>query len=623
VKSVKAFVRQPLAMTALIVVLLIILSCAFANLVAPYDPLEQDLYAANELPSSSHLLGADTLGRDILSRLLFGGRVTLIGAVIAVLVFTALGIPFGLAAGYLRGVLDAVCSRIVEILFAVPVMVIVLVVVSVFSGNIAASMVTIGVLGSGSLFRVVRGQTMSLAGELYVKAARASGLGSFTILRRHILPNIWGPVIVQVSLFSAGAVLTESGLAFLGFSVQPPNPSWGSMIGEASRYISAHPWQLVPPGVVIAVMVMCLGLIGDGVRDAVTRSLPVRGGQRTQDAAPTAGPIPPPRPGALLDVRHLSVAYDGPTSRTIVVEDVSFDLMPGEAIGIVGESGSGKTVSARATIGLLGNGGHILAGQVLFDGQEITAVGGRRLTRIRGSEIALIPQEPMTTLDPVFTIGSQLLEVVRRHNRVTKAKARARVIELLDLVGLREPEQLVKRYPHELSGGMAQRVGIALALAGNPRVLIADEPTTALDVTVQQQILDLLRSLQQSLGMAIILVTHDWGVLADLCERATVMYAGHVVETADIRTLYHSPQHPYTRALIAANPHHAVKGVELPSIPGQVPTPSAWPPGCHFAPRCALATPECSVAEIPLSWDDSGHSSRCIKAGKLLEEAVS
>jgi peptide/nickel transport system permease protein len=616
VRAVRAFFRQPLAAAAFAVALATVLACVFADVVAPYDPLEQDLRAASVLPGGAHLLGADTLGRDILSRLLFGGRVTLAGALIAVTVFAVLGVPLGLLAGYRGGLADAVCSRVVEILFATPVMVIVLVVVSVFSGSITAAMVTCGVLGAGSLFRVVRGQTIALKSELYVKAARSEGLRAAAVLGRHILPNIWGPVIVQLSLFAAGAVLTESGLAFLGFSVQPPDPSWGSMIGEASRYISAHPWQLIPPGAVIGIIVMCLGLIGDGVRDAVTRSVAAKAaGPGT--AAAAAGAAPPPRAGALLSVRHLSVAFDGPAGPVTVVEDVSFDVMAGEAVGIVGESGSGKTVSARAVIGLVGRGGRITAGEVWFDGRDLLAKGHPKLGAVRGKEIALIPQEPMTTLDPVFTVGRQLREVVRRHTGLSRRAADGRVEELLDLVGLPDPAQLAKRYPHELSGGMAQRVGIALALAGGPRLLIADEPTTALDVTVQQQILDLLRHLQATLGMAVILVTHDWGVLADLCGRANVMYAGHVVETADTVALYHQPRHPYTRALIAANPHNAVKGEALPSIPGQVPSPAAWPPGCHFAPRCPLARPACSAGPTPLAWDEAGHTNRCL----LAEEA--
>jgi peptide/nickel transport system permease protein len=237
---------------------------------------------------------------------------------------------------------------------------------------------------------------------------------------------------------------------------------------------------------------------------------------------------------------------------------------------------------------------------------------------LRGKGIGLIPQEPMNTLDPVFTIGSQLREAVRKNDRSTRKATHDRVIELLELVGLRDPEGVVRKYPHQLSGGMAQRVGIALALAGRPRLLVADEPTTALDVTVQQQILDLLAELQARLGTAIVLVTHDWGVLADVCSRAVVMYAGEVVEEASVEELFLRPLHPYSRALIEANPHLAAPGQPLPTIPGQVPTPSAWPEGCHFANRCAFATDQCRVAPIDLVEPAPGRTSRCIHIDRMV-----
>ena len=237
-------------------------------------------------------------------------------------------------------------------------------------------------------------------------------------------------------------------------------------------------------------------------------------------------------------------------------------------------------------------------------------------------KIALISQEPMSGLDPSFTVGSQLIEVIRRHGgmppRQARRQARARAAELLAMVNLPEPREALSRYPHELSGGMAQRVSIALALAGNPRLLIADEPTTALDVTVQAEILALLRDLGGRLGMAIILVTHDWGVLADLCDRALVMYAGEVVELASVEDLYRSPRHPYTDGLLAANPHLAPVADTLPAIPGTVPPPSAWPAGCHFQPRCQYATDECGAGIIPMAEPAPGRLTRCIHAYKVV-----
>ncbi|MGP3534145.1 dipeptide/oligopeptide/nickel ABC transporter permease/ATP-binding protein [Microbacterium sp. RD1] len=618
-RSFTRFLRKPLAVTATAILFAITLACFLAPLVAPYDPLTQDLSAANSLPTLAHPLGADTLGRDLLSRLLYGGQVSLTGATIAVAVFVALGVPLGMLAGYCRGAIDTILSKVVDVLFAVPVIIILLVVISVFSSNLVAAMVTLGVLGCGGLFRVVRASTIEASSELYVKAARASGLGHAAVLWRHILPNLGGPVIVQVSLFAASAVLVESGLAFLGFSVQPPRPSWGSMISDASNALTSHPWLLVPPGMLIAVVVLCLGLIGDGARDALSREGAGVGRGSQQKSAVPARPVPDADPNALLSVRDVSVGYSSGASFTVVVRNVSFDVRRGEAVGIVGESGSGKSVTARALIDLLGDGGRIVGGSINFDGVTFDRMRRSPVSRLRGAEIGFVPQEPMNTLDPVFTVGSQLREVVRRHDAGSRSAADERARELLELVGLRDAASVLRKYPHELSGGMAQRVGIALALAGRPRLLIADEPTTALDVSVQQQILDLLAELRARFDMALILVTHDWGVLADVCDRAVVMYAGEIVEQAPTAELYRQPLHPYTRALIDANPHTATPGAALPSIPGQVPAPAAWPVGCHFADRCALATDACRIAPIDLVRLDDNRESRCIRVSAMAE----
>ncbi|MCM3778414.1 dipeptide/oligopeptide/nickel ABC transporter permease/ATP-binding protein [Microbacterium hydrocarbonoxydans] len=606
--SLRAFLRNPLAVVALGFIVVVVLACAFANLVAPYGPLVQDLASANQLPSAAHWLGTDTLGRDILSRLLHGGQTTLVGTLIATVVFVILGVPLGLVAGYRRGWIDTLLSRTVEILFAVPVIVILLVVLSVFSTSIVAAMITLGILGFGSVFRVVRATTIAASAELYVRAARASGLRPAAIVAGHILPNLAGPVTVQVTLFAASAVLVESGLAFLGFSVAPPAPSWGAMVKDAAANLTSNPWELVPPGLLIALFVLALGIVGDGARDAVTQ----RGSAPTRTKAGRQEPIretTPHDPDALLSVRGLTVAFGS----TVVVRDVGFDVAPGEVVGIVGESGSGKSVTGRAVLGLLARGGRIVAGSVRFQGADVT----RGLARRRGSGIGLIPQEPMNTLDPVFTIGSQLREAVRTNDRSDRRATEARMIELLGLVGLPHAADVARMYPHELSGGMAQRVGIALALASRPSLLIADEPTTALDVTVQRQILDLLADLRERLGTSIVLVTHDWGVLADLCDRALVMYAGELVEQADIVDLFAEPLHPYTRALIAANPQTATPGEPLPVIPGQVPEPAHWPVGCHFADRCPLVTDACRAGAIPLVVPEDERESRCIRTHEL------
>jgi peptide/nickel transport system permease protein len=303
------------------------------------------------------------------------------------------------------------------------------------------------------------------------------------------------------------------------------------------------------------------------------------------------------------------------------VQDVSFEIFAGETLGLVGESGCGKTVTVRAILGLLPPGGRVIGGHCRFGGSTLIATDGRRYPKLRGSQIALISQEPVASLDPNYTVGAQIAQVVRRHHQVSRAAARARAIGLLDQVELPEAKTVAGRYPYELSGGMAQRVCIAAALAGEPRLLIADEPTTALDVTVQAAILDLLRELQARTGMAIVIVTHDWGVVADICDRAVVMYAGQIVEATDVGPMFRSPLHPYTDGLLRANPHGAPVAEPLPAIAGAVPAPDEWPTSCHFAPRCPLATKECTERAIPVMHPSPGRSTRCIHADRLIASA--
>ncbi len=618
--------RRPVGVLAAGYLALIVLASIGASWWAPTDPESQDLLHVKAGPSSAHWLGTDRLGRDVLSRLMFGGRVTLLAVVGAVVVFAVLGIVLGLLAGYLGGWPDRVISRFADLLLALPGIIVLLMVLSVFPGNDAASMAALAVISCPVLLRVVRGLTLSLRQELYVKAARLAGLTGPRIMIGHILPRLIGPIIVQLSLFSATAVLVQAALSFLGLSTpETKGPSWGNMVAEASQVVSEDPWLLVPTGGILLLTVLALGLLGDAVRDlTVGRALGSEPGTARRRAPKVKSKVSakataaPAASSALLSVRGLTIAFQLGAEDLTVLRDVSFDLAAGEAVGIVGESGCGKTVTARSLLGLLPEEGRVIEGSVQFAGAELVGLSEREYARIRGRQIGLISQEPMAGLDPSFRVGSQLVEVIRRHEKMSRPNARARSLELLRLVELVEPEQVARCYPHELSGGMAQRVGIALALAGKPSLLIADEPTTALDVTVQAEILDLLHNLRAQLGMAIILVTHDWGVLADLCDRALVMYAGEIIETAEVAELYRQPRHPYTRALLEANPHIAPTSGELPAIPGTVPAPAEWPIGCHFQARCGYAVDQCGGAAIALQPVGAGHTSRCIRTELLL-----
>ena len=624
--------RQPLAAAAAAWLLAVLVLAVGAPWLAPAGPGTQDLAHVLSGPGAAHWLGTDRLGRDVLSRLMAGGRVTLLGVTEAVVVFAGLGITLGLVAGFAGGWADRVISRLGDLVLALPGIIVLLMVLAVFPGNELATMIALGLIGSPTLLRVVRGSTLAIRGELYIKAARLSGLTGRRIMARHVLPRLRGPIVVQLSLFAAAAVLAQSALSFLGLSTpETQGPSWGNMVAEASDVISQDPWLLVPTGGVLVLTVLALGLIGDAVRDvtagrhrgaaAARPARPARPAPRAARSAPgavrQAACATPAGETALLSVAGLTIAFQTTHGDLTVVRDVGFELAPGEALGIVGESGCGKTVTARSLLGLLPDGGRVIAGSAVLGGRDLAVLPEREFRRIRGGEIALISQEPMSGLDPSFRVGSQLAEVVRRHHGLSRGPARARAAELLDLVNLPEPDELLARYPHELSGGMAQRVSIALALAGNPRLLIADEPTTALDVTVQAEILALLRDLQGRLGMAVILVTHDWGVLADLCDRAVVMYAGEVVEEASVEDLYRAPRHPYTEGLLAANPRVAPVAGPLPAIPGTVPPPAAWPAGCHFQPRCRYATDQCGAGLIPLAAPQPARLTRCIHSDQL------
>ena len=315
----------------------------------------------------------------------------------------------------------------------------------------------------------------------------------------------------------------------------------------------------------------------------------------------------------LLSVKDLAIAF-GPIR---VLEDVSFDIAEGEVLGVVGESGSGKSMTALAVMGLLPMGGRIAEGRIAFEGNDITHLPERDMQRLRGARMAMIFQEPMASLNPVLTVGEQIAEVLRRHRGLNRRAAHNEAVAMLKLVEIAAAERRVDEYPHQLSGGMRQRAMIAIALACRPRLLIADEPTTALDATVQAGILDLLRGLRQEFGMAVLLITHDLGVVSDICERVVVLYAGRVAETGSAQAIFAQPAHPYTRALLAAIPRLEGPIGALPAIAGVVPAPIDFPAGCRFAPRCAYALPACEAAPPTLRQVPSGSQAACIRAAEI------
>ena len=614
----RAIVTSPLALAAVAWLVLVVLTSFFADELAPFDPLQQNLSELLKSPSPTHWLGTDSLGRDVLSRLMHGGDTLLWGAAEATAIAVALGLPAGLRSGYRGGIVDALISWLVDLTFSVPGFVVLVALAVIYPGNTAVMMGVLGVLGAGAATRLVRNSTRTVRDELFVDAARVAGLPLRTILFRHVLPTVIAPVIMFSATSMAIGVIVLSSLSFLGLGGSPETPSWGQMIYEASQNITTDSWLLVPPGAVLVLTVVAFNLIATTVRDAIPGARTPPPAVRHRRAAPVqpATRRPDADPQALLDVHGLVVEFpSGP-----VVDGVTFTVRKGETLGLVGESGSGKTVTALAIPGLLPVNGQITAGSVRYAGEELSGAAERRLRRVRGRGVAYIAQEPMAALDPCYTIGNQLRAALR-HFGATRRAAAARARDLLREVGINDPDRVLKCHPHQISGGMAQRVAIALALSGDPALLIADEPTTALDVTVQAAILDLFRNLVATREHALVLVTHDIGVIADICDRVAVMYAGQIVEHGETDSVLRAPRHPYTAALLRSVPSLTAAG-RLPVIPGLVPSPAAWPEGCRFADRCELATDACTKEPVPI-MDIPGPSprtARCIRSDHLAPE---
>lgn len=551
---IRQFGKNGLALVGGAWLLILVVACFGASIFSPFDPLEQDLTSVLQLPNAVHILGTDVLGRDVLSRLLYGGQGAILGSIEVVLIALLIGVPLGVIAGYRGGGVDAAINRLADLMFSLPVIVVLLAVAAVFGSSTAVSMATLGIIISAFYIRLVRASTLAVRNELYVDAAKVSGISDVRIIFGHVLPNVTGPLIVQSSLTIGAALLVQGGLGFLGLGPPPPAPNWGRMTADATSSIYQQPWLMVPSGLVLVFTILAVNLIGDALRDG--------DGEKTRFSlllrAPSTATTLPSRqnadPDDILSIEDLVVAFPQDDGDREVVRGITFSVARGETVGLVGESGSGKTMTALSVIGLLPYPGHVSGGRIVFDSADLVEADEKEFARIRGKRIAMISQEPMVALDPTFRVADQLVPVVRRHRRLGRSEAKGEARRLLEEVGIDRAESVLRSYPHQLSGGMAQRVAIAIALAGDPELLIADEPTTALDVTVQAGILDLLRTLQARSGMSIILVTHDLGVVADMCSRAVVMQEGRIVESASVMDLFARPAHPYTKELIANTP---------------------------------------------------------------------
>ncbi|MGY0056718.1 dipeptide/oligopeptide/nickel ABC transporter permease/ATP-binding protein [Streptomyces sp. LZ34] len=541
--------RDPVAVGCLALLALVLTAALAAPLLTDHAP-DRSVMADTLAPmSGSHPLGGDGVGRDVLSRLLYGGRTSLLGGTLAVLVAFAVGGPLGLISGFYRGWFDAVAGWLVNIIMAVPAIIVMLVVMAAVSQDLNVAMVVLGVIMAPMVFRLIRASVIAVREELYVDAARVSGLGDGRIMRRHILPVVIAPSVIQATQVFAVAIGIQAGLAFLGLG-KASQASWGAMLSDAFTNIYNAPQLLAWPGAAMGVTILASSLLGNAVRDALGTTEPRVVKRRRRVERRAAAPAVQPPADRLLTVEGLRVSYPKPGGDKTVVDGVSLTVARGEVLGLVGESGSGKSQTAFSVLGLLPNEAEVTADQLVFDGRELLGLDLAALNALRGRGIGYIPQEPMSNLDPCFRLGFQLVEPMRKHLGLSRAEARAKALGLLARVGIPDPERVFRSYPHQISGGMAQRVLIAGAVSCDPRLLIADEPTTALDVTVQAEVLDLMRSLQREREMGMILVTHDFGVVADICDRVAVMQKGRIVETAPAGQIFAAPGHAYTRMLL-------------------------------------------------------------------------
>ena len=609
------FLHQPFALGGLAFLLLVIVAAIFAPIIAPYPPNLQNLNLVNASPSAAHWLGTDDLGRDILSRLIWGGQISMRAAFEIVGLATAVALPIGLVAGFFRGAVDTVIMRLMDAMFSFPPLVLALTVAALLGASVNDTAIAISIVFVPSFVRVLRGQVIAVREENYIEAARSLGATSNRLIRRHILPNVASPLIIQTSLALGFALLVEAGLSFLGIGEQPPTPSWGSMLNEGYSFIFSSSWALIFPGLAIMLSVLSFNLVADGLRDSLGRERPKKSKlagvtkEKRSRLAQLRGISPraaQPAPAgavegaALLTVKNLRVEFLTNGKWFPVMEGANFSVERGKTLGLVGESGSGKTVSALAVMGLLPSRGCRTGGSALFEGRDLMRLPPADFRQIRGNEIAMIFQEPMTSLNPAYTVGNQIAEQVRTHRHLSKAESWKVAVEMLERVEIPNASKRARDYPHAFSGGMRQRVMIAMALSCSPKLLIADEPTTALDVTTQAQIVDLLHSLQREEDMAMIFVTHDLGVIADIAEDVVVMYAGQIVEQTRSTALFTRPRHPYTEALLNSIPQLTPIGEPLHFIPGIVPRPDQIPQGCRFHPRCAYANDACVTAPVPL-----------------------
>ncbi|HLW26482.1 MAG TPA: dipeptide/oligopeptide/nickel ABC transporter permease/ATP-binding protein [Kiloniellales bacterium] len=628
VSALGLLLNNRLATAGLVVLVTILLLALIAPLLPLLDP-NATSPANRLLPplSDGHLLGTDALGRDLLSRLLHGARVSIAVGVSATLIAAFFGSLIGLLSGYARGWADSLMMRGIDMLMAFPYILLALAIVAVLGPGLINALYAIALINIPFFARNIRGVTLGLARREFIDAARLSGKSRAAILFTEILPNVLPIIVITMSTTIGWMILETAGLSFLGLGAQPPQADLGSMLGDGRSVLFNAPHVAIIPGVLIFLLVMSINLLGDGIRDVLDPRL--KSGALARPMARTAveRESVPEKPAtakdAVLSLSGLRTAFGLGQRQIEAISGIDLHIGRQECLGLVGESGSGKSITAMSIMGLVPTPpGRIVGGSIYFQGEDLLEANDRRIRELRGGPVSHVFQDPLTTLHPLFTVGDQLVEAIRAHQPLRRPQAEKKAEELLELVRIPNPRRRLQAYPHELSGGMRQRVCIAMALANDAELIIADEPTTALDVTVQAQILMLMNKLRHEKETSILFITHDFGVISALSDRVAVMYAGQIVESGPTKEVLESPAHPYTRKLIDCVPVLGQGDRQLDAIEGGPPATGERPPGCAFAPRCAFARDACKRGEIALQPLDAEREVRCLFPLDVKREAL-
>ena len=595
---------------SLIVIAILAFCAVFARFLAPCDPVK--ITQNYQPPTGAHWFGTDNLGRDVFSRVMYGARYSLVIGLSSVLFALVMGAIIGAIAAVSRTWISELIMRLIDIVMSIPGIALAAVCLAILGQSMIGIIISIGVLYVPQIARIVRANIISEYGKDYVRAVIVSGARAPWILLKHVTRNIAAPVMVFTTLSVADAIVFEASLSFINAGIPEPTPTWGNILSSAKAgVIFGYWWQALFPGLAIMITVLCLNILSEGITDAMVAAptAPVAKSVADADAARKEDRIltdpvaaynelhdalveslaklreaelkrtdrlqPTSTEPPVIEVKDLCIQFPRYGSVN-VVDHLSFSVRPGETMGLVGESGCGKSITSLAIMGLLDPKAKI-SGQILFNGKDLVKLSPKEHNALRGHEIAMVYQDALSSLNPSMLIKAQMKQLTSRGG--TRSAE-----ELLELVGL-DPKRTLESYPHELSGGQRQRVLIAMALTRDPKLIIADEPTTALDVTVQKQVIDLLNELREKLGFAMVFVSHDLALVAKVAHSITVMYAGQVVEQGSTKEILTDPHHEYTRGLLGSVTSIEAGAPRLHQVPGTVPSPSDFPKGDRFAPR--------------------------------------